>query len=217
MRERRVTLPGGVELPMRSTGSSATALVLAHGAGTSMAHPSLRRVQDGLAAQGVTTITFDFPYRATRRGIPDRLPVLVEAYRHVVQAVRDDGCARLFVGGRSLGGRVASHLAAAGTPVDGLVFLGFPLHPPGKPSTARAAHLATISGPMLFVQGTRDAFARWDLLGAVLANLPGATLHAIPEADHAFHVPKRTGRTDEEVLDEVVETVGTWIAGTTQA
>jgi hypothetical protein len=212
MRERRVTLPGGVELPTRAVGSSDAVLVLAHGAGTSMAHPSLRRVQDGLAARGVTTVTFDFPYRATGRGIPDRLPVLVEAYLQVIAAVRRDGCERVFIGGRSLGGRVASHVAATGTVVDGLVFLGFPLHPPGKPSTSRADHLSAIVAPMLFVQGTRDAFARWDLLQDVLARLPTATLHAIAEADHGFHVPKRTGRTDEEVWYEMIEVVARWVS-----
>jgi hypothetical protein len=196
---------------MRSVGTSDVALILAHGAGTSMRHPSLCRLQEGLSARGVVTVTFDFPYRATGRGMPDRMPVLVEAYRRVIDVVREDGYRRLFIGGRSMGGRAASHVAAEGVAVNGLVFLGFPLHQPGKPSTSRAAHLDTIEAPMLFVQGTRDTFAEWALLSEVLARLPGTTLHAIPDADHGFHVPKRTGRTDGEVLEGVVEVVARWM------
>ncbi len=211
---RRVTSPDGTALPIRiARGARDTAtLVLAHGAGTGMGHPSLVRVQDGLAARGTTVVTFDFPYRARGRGAPDRMPVLVAAFEAVLAAVRGEVPERLFLGGRSMGGRVASHVVAGGTSVGGLVFLGFPLHPPGKPGTSRADHLAAIQAPMLFVQGTRDTFARPDLLATVLAGLPSATLHAIPEADHGFHVPKRTGRTDAQVIDEVVATVAEWIA-----
>jgi predicted alpha/beta-hydrolase family hydrolase len=211
--ERHVAAPDGTRLPVRIVpGARATAtLVLAPGAGTSMRHPSLVAVQDGLAAGGVTVVTFDFPYRARGGGAPDRMPVLVAAYDAVLAAVRAEAAPRLFVGGRSMGGRVASHVVAAGTPVDGLVFLGFPLHPPGKPGTSRADHLRTIRAPMLFVQGTRDTFARADLLRGVLDGLSSATLHAIPDADHGFHVPKRTGRTDADVLDEVVGTVAAWV------
>jgi len=205
--------PDGTALPVRvvrAPGATAT-LVLAPGAGSSMRHPSLLRLQEGLAARGTTVVTFDFPYRVRGRGAPDRMPVLVAAYAAVVAAVRVEHPARLFVGGRSMGSRVASHLAAAGTPVDGLVFVGFPLHPPGKPGTARADHLAAIGVPMLFVQGTRDTFARADLLAGVLAGLSTATRHTIADADHGLHVPKRSGRTDAEVLDEVVATIAAWI------
>jgi predicted alpha/beta-hydrolase family hydrolase len=178
-----------------------------------MRHPSLVRLQEGLAARGTTVVTFDFPSRVRGGGAPDGLPVLAAAAGAAVAAVRAERPGRLFVGGRSMGGRVASHLAAGGTPVDGLVFVAFPLHPPGKPGTERATHLAAIDAPMLFVQGTRDTFAREDLLRGVLAGLPRATLHAIPDADHGLHVPKRTGRTDAEVFDEVVWTIAAWISG----
>ena len=210
---REVTVDG-TQLPVRIVGPAAAAatLVLAHGAGSSMRHPSLVRLQDGLAARGTTVVTFDFPYRARGSGAPDRMPVLVAAYAAVVAAVRPDRPARLFVGGRSLGGRAASHLAAEGTPVDGLVFVAFPLHPPGKPGTSRADHLAVIRAPMLFVQGTRDTFAQWDLLTSVIGKLPAATLHTIPDADHGLHVPKRSGRTDAQVLDETIATITEWIA-----
>ena len=207
-----VLAPDGTKLPVRvvaARGATAT-LVLAPGAGSSMKHPSIVRLQDGIAARGVTVATFDFPYRVRGGGAPDRQPVLVGAYGAVVDAVRAAHPGRLFAGGRSMGGRMASHLAMT-VPLDGLVFVSFPLHPPGKPGIERAAHLATLKIPMLFVQGTRDTFAREDLLAGVLKKLPRATLHAIPEADHGMHVPKRTGRTDAEVLTETIETIATWM------
>jgi len=209
----QVAAPDGSTLPVRivQTPRASTMLVLAHGAGTSMDHPSLVALQHRLAERGTTVVTFDFPYRARGRGMPDRLPVLVDAYAAVLAAIRLESPARLFIGGRSMGGRVASHVAAAGTPVAGLVFLGFPLHPPGKPGTTRAAHLGSIRAPMLFVQGTRDAFARRDLLMDVLRDLPAATLHEVPDADHGFHVPKRTGKTDDDVQREIADVITRWI------
>jgi predicted alpha/beta-hydrolase family hydrolase len=212
---RQVPTADGTALPVRvvhAPGATAT-LVLAPGAGSSMDHPSLVELQARLAATSTTVVTFDFPYRVRGRGAPDRMPVLQAAYDAVVAAVRSDAPPRLFIGGRSMGGRVASHVAAGGTGVDGLVFLAFPLHPPGQPGTTRAAHLRDVTAPMLFVQGTRDAFARWDLLTGVLAALPRATLHAIDAADHGFRLPKRTGRRAADVLDEVVATITGWIAG----
>jgi predicted alpha/beta-hydrolase family hydrolase len=209
-----VPSPDGTKLPVRvvaARGATAT-LVLAPGAGSSMKHPAIVRLQDRIAARGITVATFDFPYRVRGGGAPDRQPVLVGANGAVVDAVRAAHPGRLFAGGRSMGGRMASHLAASGTPLDGLVFVSFPLHPPGKPGIERAAHLATLKIPMLFVQGTRDTFAREDLLAGVLKKLPRATLHAIPDADHGMHVPKRTGRTDAEVLTETIETIVGWIS-----
>lgn len=214
MTDRRVTAPDGTSLPVRIVGpaSARATLVLAHGAGTGMSHPSLTKLAAALATRRITTVTFDFPYRARGRGAPDRMPVLVAAYEAVLASIRDQA-RPLAIGGRSMGGRVASHVAAEGGAVDGLVFLAFPLHPPGKPGIERAAHLASIEQPMLFVQGTRDNFARFDLLEGVVANLPRATLHTIAEADHGFHVPKRTGRTDADVAEEVADTVAGWVGG----
>lgn len=200
-------MPVRVEAPADARAT----LVLAHGAGTSMRHASIVALAAALAGRRIATVTFDFPYRARGGGAPDRMPALVGAYQAVLAAVRERAASPLFVGGRSLGGRVASHLAAAGAAVDGLVFLAFPLHRPGTPGIERAAHLATIARPMLFVQGTHDTFARWDLLTAVVETLPTATLHAIADGDHGFHVPKRTGRTDAQVLAEVAEVVARWM------
>ncbi len=214
----RVALPDGTVLPVRVVAPPPATplrgtLVLAHGAGTDMDHPSLVRLQGLLATAGLVAVTFNFPYRARGRpSAPDRMPVLVAAYTAVIDAVRAGAPRPFTIGGRSLGGRAASHVAAGGTAVDGLVFLAFPLHPPGKPGTSRAAHLATITPPMLFVQGTRDPFAHWDLLEGVLSRLPTATLHGIPDADHGLHVPKRTGRTDAQVLADVAAVIGDWVA-----
>jgi predicted alpha/beta-hydrolase family hydrolase len=208
---RRVAARDGTALPVRiARGAGAAALVLAPGAGSSMDHPSLVRLQERLAAAGTTTVTFDFPYRVHRRGAPDRMPVLAAAYGAVVAAVRDELPPRLFIGGRSMGGRVASHVAAEGVRVDGLVFLAFPLHPPGRPGISRADHLARLTAPMLFVQGTNDAFARRDLLHDVLKDLPNHTLHPIEAADHGFRLPQRTGRTSEDVEREIVDTIVAW-------
>lgn len=211
---RDVPARDGTPLPVRVIGAPGdrTALVLAPGAGSSMSHPSLAALQERLGAAGVTTATFDFPYRVRGRRAPDRMPELAAAYAAVVAALRDDLPPRLFLGGRSMGGRVASHAVAAGTRADGLVFLAFPLHPPGTPGIARAAHLAAVDVPMLFLQGTRDTFATGDLLAGVVATLPHATLHVVPDADHGFHVPKRTGRTDAEVQEELVATIVAWVA-----
>jgi uncharacterized protein len=213
----RVVLPDGTALPIRAVGPPAGAaargtMVVAHGAGSHMAHPSVAGIQERLARGGLVAVTFDFPYRVHGRGAPDRMPVLAAAYAAVLDAVTPHAMRPLAIGGRSLGGRVASHVAADGARVDALVFLAFPLHPPGHPGVARAAHLARITAPMLFVQGTRDTFAREDLLSQVLTGLPRATLHSIADADHGFRVPKRTGRTDADVQDEVADTVVEWMS-----
>src|SRR5215475_4093409 len=166
--EMRVALPqgggvsAGVALARGHAAGRSPIVVLAPGAGSSRNHASLAGIQTGLADAGWTTVTFDFPYREAGRRIPDRQPVLERCWRAVLDAVQTD--ARLAppwiaIGGRSMGGRIASHVAAAGAPVNGLVFLGFPLHPAGRPGVERVAHLPSIAVPMLFVQGARDALA----------------------------------------------------------
>jgi len=218
--EMRVPLPqaggvsAGVALAPGHVAGRSPIVVLAPGAGSSRNHPSLSGIQTGLADAGWTTVTFDFPYREAGRRIPDRQPALERCWRAVLDAVQTD--ARLVppwiaIGGRSMGGRIASHVAAAGAPVNGLVFLGFPLHAAGRRGVERAAHLPSIAMPMLFVQGTRDALAEPALLAGVLAGLPRATLHAIEGADHSFRVPKGGGRTEGAVRDEIVKVVADWL------
>ena len=196
-------------------------LVLAHGAGAGMSHPFMARLADELAAVGVATLRYQFPYMEERRRVPDAPAVLTAT---VVAAVRAAAKAApglpLLAGGKSMGGRMTSQAAAehsldgALDGVRGLVFFGFPLHPPGRPATKRAGHLANVTAPMLFLQGTRDTFADLKLLRPVCAKLGSrATLHVIETADHSFHVLKRSGRTDAEVLRELAETMMSWANG----
>ena len=190
--------------------------VMAHGAGAGMAHPFMASVADDLAQRGIATLRFQFPYmeRGSRR--PDTPGVAHAAVRAAVaEAARLLPGVPLFAGGKSFGARMTSQ-AQAGSPlpgVRGLVFLGFPLHPAGKPSDERAAHLADVGIPMLFLQGTRDELADLQLLRGVAARLgPRATLRLFDEADHSFHVPARTGRKDSEVRAEMADALAGWIA-----
>jgi len=218
--EMRVDLPGGKAVsaaaalpPDHRPGRTAT-VILAHGAGTDRHHPSLVRIQQALADAGWPTVAFNFPYREAGRRVPDPRPVLERCWRAVIDAVAAEprlAPSGIVIGGRSMGGRIASHVAADGADVCGLVFLGFPLHPAGRPGAERAAHLSRITAPMLFVQGTRDALAEPALLRAVLQGMPGVTLHEIADADHSFRVPRRSGRDDASVRAEIVATVTAWL------
>ncbi|HEY5972677.1 MAG TPA: alpha/beta family hydrolase [Pseudoxanthomonas sp.] len=189
--------------------------VLAHGAGAGMAHPFMAAVAQGLAARGIATLRYQFPYmeRGSRR--PDTPKVAHAAVRAAVAeaAMRLPGLP-LMAGGKSFGGRMTSQ-AQAVSPlpgVHGLVFLGFPLHPAGKPSDERAAHLADVRVPMLFLQGTRDELADLQLLQPLVERLGArATLRLSADADHSFHVPARSGRKDTQVLDEVLDAMVAWI------
>ena len=189
--------------------------VLAHSAGAGMEHPSMRAVAAGLANLGVATLRYQFPYmeRGSRR--PDPPPLCHATVRAAVAAAaRLAPGLPLVAGGRSFGGRMTSQ-AQALAPLDGvrgLAFLAFPLHPAGKPSDSRATHLSEVSIPMLFLQGTRDALAERPLIAAVVARLGArATLAFIEDADHSFHVPKSSRRTDAQVLTAVLERLAAWI------
>ena len=189
-------------------------LVLAHGAGAGMTHPFLEALVRELSAAGIATFRYQFPYMEQRRRAPDRPPVLTAAVTAAVHAAQKAAPGlSLLAGGKSMGGRMTS-TAASQHPLDqvrGLVFFGFPLHPPGQPGIKRADHLAKVSVPMLFLQGTRDTFAGLDLLRPVCAKLGSlATLHVIESADHSFHVLKSSGKTDAEVLHELAQTTATW-------
>src|SRR5947207_13421462 len=147
---------------------------------------------------------------------PDPRPVLQRCYRAVVDAVLGDRRLAppwVAIGGKSLGGRIASYVAADGAPVRGLLFLGYPLHPAGRSDELRADHLPGVALPMLFVQGTRDALCELERLRPVLARLPRATLHTIEGGDHSFRVPRRAGRTDADVWAEIVGVAARWLQG----
>lgn len=188
------------------------ALVLAHGAGAGQTHPFMVRAGRALAARGLSTATFDFPYITAGRKVPDRAPILEDAWRAAIEAARGAFAGLpLFIGGKSMGGRIASHVAAEGGlgAPGGLVFLGYPLHPPGNPERRRDAHLPRIAEPMLFVQGSRDPFGTADEIRSLLPALQRATLHEINEGDHSFKVPKRAGD-QEAVLASLFDTVAGW-------
>lgn len=191
--------------------------VLAHGAGAGMAHPFMNAIAEGLAARGVATLRFQFPYMELGSKRPDLPAVAHLAIRAAVaEASRVVPELPLFAGGKSFGGRMTSQTQAESPlpGVRGLVFLGFPLHPPGKPSDERAKHLFQVQIPMLFLQGTRDALANLELLESLIGKLgPRATLERFQDADHSFHVPARTGRNDSEVRDELLDALARWIEG----
>lgn len=189
-------------------------LVLAHGAGAGMTHPFMESLATELAAARVATLRFQFPYMEKRRKVPDRPPLLtatiVAAARTAAKVAPD---LPLFAGGKSLGGRMTSVAASQQKlgDVRGLVFFGFPLHPPNQPGTKRADHLRGIEQPMLFLQGTRDALADLKLLRPICADLGARTmLHVIETADHSFHVLKSSGKTEAIVLQELANTTSAW-------
>jgi len=189
-------------------------LGLAHGAGAGMAHPFMERLATELASAGLATLRYQFPYMEQQRKFPDPPAVLLATVRAAVRAASQAAAdLPLFAGGKSMGGRMTSQ-AAAERPLDGvrgLVFFGFPLHPPNRPGTTRAEHLTKVTLPMLFLQGSRDAFADLTLLRPICTKLKRqAMLHIVKDADHSFHVPKSTGKTDLEVLRELVETLSSW-------
>lgn len=191
--------------------------MLAHGAGAGMRHPFLERIAQALAAHGIATYRYEFAYMQQKKGRPDPPAVAEARVREAVhEAARAAPGLPLLAGGKSFGGRMTSQAQAAEPlpGVRGLVFLGFPLHPPGRPGTSRAAHLSEIRIPMLFLQGTRDDFAGLDLLRPVVRGLGDrATLHLVEGADHSFKVLKRIGRTEADVLSQLADTIAIW-AGT---
>ncbi len=190
-------------------------LVLAHGAGAGMGHPFLNSMAARLGERGVATFRYQFPYMDARRRRPDPPGTLAAAVRAAVaETARLEPELPLFAGGKSLGGRMTSTAqSAAPLPgVRGLVFLGFPLHAPGRPGTSRADHLDGVTIPMLFLQGTRDDFAGLAELRPVIKRLGRrATLHVVEGADHSFHVLKRSGRTDAAVLHELGDAIAGWM------
>lgn len=196
-------------------GGSRACLVLGHGAGAGMEHPSMSSLAQDLAARGIATLRYQFPYMERRARRPDPPPVCHATVRAAVaEAARRAPHLPLFAGGRSFGGRMTSQAQAlAPLPgVLGLVFFAFPLHPAGKPSDDRARHLFEIELPMLFLQGTRDDLAELPLLQPLVVQLgAGATLTLLEEADHSWHVPARTGRKDADVRAQALDTVSAWI------
>jgi len=172
-------------------GTSAAVFVFAHGAGAGQHHPFMVGVARAIAAHGIDVVTFDFPYKRLQKTVPDRPPVLEQAFREAVEAARHwSQASRVFIGGKSMGGRIATHLAALRhEPLAGVVCFGYPLHPPGKPDQLRVAHLSSITAPLLVIQGERDAFGTPEELRPHLDSMPAEVrLHVIDRADHSLNV-----------------------------
>ena len=221
-----VTSEHGIAVP--AVGSDVSALlrrprgakwlyVFAHGAGTDMRHRSMEATAAALAEEGIATLRYNFPYKERGGGRPDTPAVATATVRAAMGAAAQLAPGlRLVAGGRSFGGRMTS-LAASQESLAGaeaLVFFGFPLHPAGKPGIDRAEHLAAVGVPMLFLQGANDALATLELLRPMVMRLgKKGTLHVVEQADHSFHVPKRTGLSDEQVLEGLARRVAEWLPG----
>ena len=194
--------------------SARACYVMAHGAGAGMTHGFMAAFAEGLENRRIATLRYQFPFMENGSRRPDSPGVAHATLRAAVaEATRQLPSLPLIAGGKSFGGRMTSQ-AQAEAPlagVIGLAFLGFPLHPAGKPSVTRASHLADVGVPMLFLSGTRDALAEMSLLRSVATNLgKGATLSTLEQADHSFHVPARSGRSDAEVLGEALDAFSAW-------
>lgn len=217
MREKRLALDtsrGRVSALLTGSGNAAPILVLAHGAGRDMDDPLLAGFAEGLAAEDVSCLRFNFPYRELGKRSPDPEPILRQAWEAAFARGAEMG-SPVWAGGKSMGGRIASLVVADGLQAAGLVFVGYPLHPPGKPERIRDAHLPSIRVPMLFLQGTRDSFARPDLLEQTIRRLGNrATLHSVEGGDHSFWIrgaPKDdvgTGRSLGELAARFVNSHG---------
>ena len=219
-------MPSPLSVPL-SSGDAVSALVyeavpasavllLGHGAGAGQSSPFMVQFAEAMAARGITSVTFNFLYMERRKKVPDPRPVLEDCYRRVVEAVRREVGSRLplFVGGKSMGGRIASQIAAgdAALPIQGLVLLGYPLHPPGRPDKMRDAHLPEIKPPVLFVQGSRDAFGTPSELAPVLSRMmPSPTLHVVEGGDHSFKVSKGGAAGQLQTITGIHDTVAAWI------
>lgn len=220
VRELTIDLPDGGRLSALAAvpRPASACLVLAHGAGAGMRHAFMEAAAAGLFARNVATLRYQFPYMEAGGKRPDRPAKAIACVRAAAAtAATLAPDLPLVAGGKSFGGRMTS-MAQAEAPlpgVRGLVFFGFPLHPAKAPAVARAAHLAAIDVPMLFLQGARDALADAALIAAETAKLPRATLESVADADHSFHVPKRAGRTDAEVMDALLDRAAAWIAAVT--
>ena len=203
---------GGTSARHAGKNSAKAGLILAPGAGAGQASPFMTKFAKGMAERGIATATFDFPYMRSGRKLPDPPHVLENAWREALEAAAAQlKTPFVVIGGKSMGGRIASQVAAQGAPgVNGLVFLGYPLHPPGKPQQRRDAHLPRIAEPQLFVQGTRDAFGNAGEIRELLKSLQRATLHEVEGGDHSFKVSGR-GVKPDDVISGIMDVVAAWI------
>jgi predicted alpha/beta-hydrolase family hydrolase len=192
-----------------------SAVILAHGTGSNMWHPLVVHIQLGLARLGLLTVTFNFPYRNTGRKLPDRGPILEKTWLAVMAAVHSTPellPRKLFLGGKSMGGRAASIIAAKGEPCDGLILLGYPLHPPSQPTKLRVSHWPKIRSPMLFIQGTRDTLCQLEILKQNLERMTvPVTLYEVQRGNHSLLQPKSMAYKQEGVWREILEVTADWL------
>lgn len=195
------------------TGGKVRAIVLGHGASTNMEHRTMERLTRTLVAAGLHVVRFNFLYSERKRSPPDRMPRLMECFRAVAERTRTELEPEvLLLGGHSMGGRAASHLAADGHGCGGLILLSYPLHPAGQPEKLRSEHLASIPVPVLCLNGTRDELCLREKMEPILATLPqNWTMHWLEGADHGYHVQKRSGRTEDEIMEEIGQTSARWL------
>jgi predicted alpha/beta-hydrolase family hydrolase len=200
--------------PAEKESHGESCFVCAHGAGGNMNDRGILQTANTLRSRGLDVVRFNFLYKEKKSGRPDPMPRLKECISAVVERVREEiKPKKLIIGGRSMGGRAASMLAADGFACDGLLLLAYPLHPPGKPDQLRDAHLPAITVPVICFNGTRDPFCTPDLMNAVLKKVKTDwKMHWIEGADHSFHVLKSSGRTDAEVLAEIGNATEVWVS-----
>ena len=203
---------GGVSVLWNAVDGAEWTFVYAPGAGSSLRDPFGRRLAERLPEAGVSLVRFQFPYQEAGSRRPDRPATLLATWRAVLESARSDGM-RTVIGGRSLGGRIASMLASEGALADALALFAYPLHPPGRPEQLRTAHLPGIACPALFCSGTRDPFASPDELAAAVAVVPDARVHLLDGADHGFATLKSSGRSREDVWDEAAGVLVGWLGG----
>lgn len=212
IRDAAETLSGRVSLAWDGPSEATNVAVLAPGAGGGMESRFMCALAAGIASAGVRVCRFNFAYVEQGRRSPDRAPVLEDTYRAVVAHVQERHRGPLVLGGKSMGGRIGSHLVASGQQADGLFFLGYPLHPPGRPDRMRDAHLYSIGVPMLFVEGTRDPFCPLETLASVRARLRAENeLVVIEDGNHSLEVRKSSGRTTPEAWAEASNAVSGWL------
>lgn len=185
--------------------------IYAPGAGSNINDPFGRYLSQRLVQAGIASVRFQFPYMEAGKRRPDSPSLLEETWNQVIERVRIEAT-RVIIGGRSMGGRIASHIAAQGTTVDALALFAYPLHPPGNPAKSRDQHLPRIAAPALFCSGTRDAFATPEELEAAASTVPKATVHLLEGADHGFAALESSGRTREDVWSEATEFLLSWLA-----
>jgi predicted alpha/beta-hydrolase family hydrolase len=207
----QITYDGGTVAAVAVGEPGDVGVLLAHGAGAGQHHPWIVAVRDGLARRGLFVMSFNYRYTEAGRKAPDRMPMLLAVHRAAADVVAAE-CNRVVLAGKSMGGRVGSHLAGDERwPAAGLVYFGYPLVPVGKADPRPTDHLERIEAPQLFLSGSRDRLSPPGLVAPVAAAVPDGTLEVVEDGDHSFKVLKRTPRTNEEVLDEVANAAADWI------